>query len=483
MNRSQLENQARQAAIRELNARKNAREHLIDFTTYTMPNYVVGAHHRLICEKLEAVERGEIDRLVIDTPPRHGKSELTTKRFPAWFMGRNPTKQIITTSYSADLANDFGRSVRNIIKDRSFKNIFPDVELSPDSQAKDNWHTTKGGVYVAAGMTGGGITGKGAHLAIIDDPIKNREEANSEVIRKKIWDAYTNDLYTRLMPKEGAIIVIQTRWHVDDLIGRLLEHMENETGDHWERVHLPAIALENDVLGRSPGEALWPVAFNVTDLKRIQRAMGEMDFEALYQGSPIVASGSFFKTSMLNIVDAPVKGVQFIRRWDLAATEKKSNKSDPDWTVGLKMQRNDDGGYTVLDVVRIRANPDEVNRCIVGTASQDGRSIPVTGPLDPGSAGVAQSMYFIKMLAGYRVDTVRENGDKVTRAAPFAAQVNAGNVSLVRAPWNKAFIDELTTFPNGKHDDQVDASSGAFEKVGIKLSMPKMPSRAQIIRI
>lgn len=477
MNNRQL---AEQAALQELQARENARNHLIDFTTYTMPTYKVGPHHRLICEKLEAVERGEIDRLVIDTPPRHGKSELTTKRFPAWFMGRNPTKQIITTSYSADLANEFGRSVRNIIKDRSFQNIFPNVELAPDSQAKDNWHTTKGGVYVGSGLTSGGITGKGAHLAIIDDPIKNREEANSSVIREKIWNSYTNDLYTRLMPGKSAIILIQTRWHVDDLMGRLLEQMENETGDHWERVHLPAIALDDDILGRSPGEALWPVAFDVTALKRIESTMGEMDFQSLYQGSPIIATGSFFKPSMINVVEAPVKGVQFIRRWDLAATEKKSNKSDPDWTTGLKMQRNDDGGYTILDIVRFRANPDEVNRTIVATASQDGRGIPITGPLDPGSAGVAQSMYFIKILAGYKVDTVRESGDKVTRANPVASQVNAGNVSMVRAPWNKAFLEELTTFPNGKHDDQVDALSGAFEKIGVKKGLPKMPSMLRI---
>lgn len=479
MNTRQL---AKQAVLKELQARKNARQHLIDFTTYTMDGYRVGAHHHLLCEKLEAVERGEIKRLLITMPPRHGKSELASKRFPAWFIGRNPDKQIITVSYSASLANDFGRSVRNIIKDRSFKNIFPDVELASDSQAKDNWHTNKGGVYVAAGMTGGGITGKGAHLAIVDDPIKNREEANSEVIREKIWAAYKSDLYTRLM-SGGAIIVIQTRWHVDDLMGRLLEQMESGYGDHWEQVHLPAIALDDDILGRSPGDALWPHDFNITTLKQIEIAIGEMDFQSLYQGSPIIATGSLFKPNMINVVDAAPKANKVIRRWDFAATEKKSNKSDPDWTVGLKMQQNIDGSYTILDVARFRGNPDEVEKTVLAVASQDSRTTPITIPEDPGQAGKSQAMYYIKILSGYSVDAIRESGDKVTRANPVASQVNAGNVSIVRAPWNKAFLEELTTFPNGKHDDQVDALSGAFEKIGVKKGLPKMPNLAQITRI
>lgn len=475
MNTHQL---ATQAVLKELQARENARNHLIDFTTYTMKGYRVGAHHRLLCEKLEAVERGEIKRLLITMPPRHGKSELASKRFPAWFLGRNPKNQIITTSYNASLASNFGRDVRNILKDNYFQNVFPNVELSNDSQAKDNWHTNQGGIYVSTGI-GGGITGRGADLAIIDDPIKDRAEANSEIIRESIWNWYTSTLYTRLM-SGGAIIVIQTRWHIDDLMGRLLEQMESGDGDRWDQVHLPAIALDNDILGRSPGDALWPDAFNVESLKQIERAIGEMDFEALYQGSPIIATGSFFKPSMINVVDAAPKVNKVIRRWDFAATEKKSNKSDPDWTVGLKMQQNVDGSYTVLDVARFRGNPDEVEKTVLAVASQDGRTTPITIPEDPGQAGKSQAMYYAKILSGYSVDAIRESGDKVTRANPVASQVNAGNVSIVRAPWNKAFLEELTTFPNGKHDDQVDALSGAFEKIGVKKGLPKMPTMLRI---
>ncbi|OUJ08216.1 terminase large subunit domain-containing protein, partial [Acetobacter sp. DsW_059] len=166
----------------------------------------VGAHHRLLCEKLDAVERGEIKRLMVFMPPRHGKSELTSKRFPAWYMGRNPKKQIITASYGATLAQGFGRDVRNIVGSPEFASLFPGVGVASDSSARDNWHTNKGGVYTAMGV-GGGLTGKGAHVALIDDPVKDRQDAESPVIREVTWDWYRSVLRTRLMPG-GAIVLV-----------------------------------------------------------------------------------------------------------------------------------------------------------------------------------------------------------------------------------------------------------------------------------
>ncbi|WP_338329806.1 phage terminase large subunit [Commensalibacter sp. Nvir] len=259
--------------------------------------------------------------------------------------------------------------------------------------------------------------------------------------------------------------------------------MHNGTGEAWDVLHLPAIATEKDVLGRDPGDALWPQQYDLAALKAIQMSVGERDFTALYQGTPTLSSGSIFKINTLSIVEAAPKAAQVVRRWDFAATEKKSGKSDPDWTVGVKMQRNVDGGYTVLDVVRLRGKPDEVEKTVLAIASQDGRSVPITVPLDPGQAGVAQAQYYARILSGYKVDAMRESGDKVTRADPFASQVNMGNVALVRAPWNRTYIEELADFPNGSHDDQVDASSGAFEKIGIKKGLPKMPSLMEIVRI
>ena len=241
--------------LQEIRAAK-ARRSLLRFTEYTNPLYERAQHHEQIAAKLEAVERGEIDRLMIFMPPRHGKSELASKRFPAWCLGRNPQMQIIAASYNSDLANDFGRHVRNIVAEPEFGEIFPGVSLAPDSQAANRMNTNKGGSYVAAGV-GTAVTGRGAHIALIDDPFKDREEADSERRREVVWDWYRSTLFTRLMPG-GRIVLIQTRWHEDDLAGRLLEH----EGDQWEVLELPALSED--------GDALWPEWYGKDTLERIK---------------------------------------------------------------------------------------------------------------------------------------------------------------------------------------------------------------------
>ena len=463
LKRSQTLEIARKKAKAELSRRQTAREGSLAFAQYTMPGYRVGAHHRLLCEKLDAVERGEIKRLMVFMPPRHGKSELTSKRFPAWYMGRNPKKQIITASYGATLAQGFGRDVRNIVGSPEFASLFPGVGVAADSSARDNWHTNKGGVYTAMGV-GGGLTGKGAHVALIDDPVKDRQDAESPVIREATWDWYRSVLRTRLMPG-GAIVLVLTRWHPDDLAGRLLDEMANGTGENWEVLSLPAICeTEPDRLGRKAGDALWPDLFPLRELRQIEKSVGPREWAALYQQKPAPSKGALFDTSVINIVDAAPTGGTIVRRWDLAATKQVGTR-DPDWTAGVKTLRTSDGRIYILDIVRLRGGPLDVEKSIMGTASQDGPQIEIILPQDPGQAGKSQAEYLIRKLAGYRVKAVRETGDKATRAAPFASQVNAGNVFLVKAPWNRTFIDELTSFPAGAHDDQVDAAAGAFDRL------------------
>jgi len=191
-----------------------------------MPRYQVAAHHRVLAQQLERVAKGECKRLMVFMPPRHGKSQLTSIQFPAWFIGNYPDKEIICASYAQELAAHFGREVRNLVSDPEFKETFG-VSLAPDSTAKHRWNTSEGGSYVAAGV-GGAITGRGAHLLVIDDPVKNREDADSEVYRDKVWDWYRSTVFTRLMPN-GAVVLVMTRWHDDDLAGRLLEH----ESDRW----------------------------------------------------------------------------------------------------------------------------------------------------------------------------------------------------------------------------------------------------------
>jgi hypothetical protein len=187
-------------AAREVLARRKARKSLIDFTAYTKPDFEPSDHHLLICNALERVERGEVSRLMIFAPPRHTKSELSSRRFPSWYLGRNPTKQIIASTYNQDFASDFGRDVRGIIGSQEYTRLFPDVRLKQDSKAADRMHTEQGGVYISVGV-GGPITGRGAHVALIDDPIKNRQDADSETYRERVWQWYTSTLYTRLMPE------------------------------------------------------------------------------------------------------------------------------------------------------------------------------------------------------------------------------------------------------------------------------------------
>lgn len=268
---------------REVIKRQRARDHLLDFTRYTMPNYVVGQMHHLICEKLERVEQGLCKRLMIFTPPRHGKSELVSKRLEAWLLGKHPTKQIISASYGADLATDFGRDVRNIVASKEFRTLFPQVRLAEDSQSKNRWHTNHGGSYVSAGV-GSAITGRGADLLNIDDPVKDRAEAESEVVRESVWNWYVSTAYTRLMPR-GAVILTMTRWHEDDLAGRLLEAAKNG-GDQWEILRLPAFDEHN--------RALWPERYDEKALNDIRSAIGEREFGALYQQDPKPIGSSFF---------------------------------------------------------------------------------------------------------------------------------------------------------------------------------------------
>lgn len=269
---------------------KVAQNDLIDFAIYTDRTYDPVWLHEEIAKQLMRVERGEVKRLMIFVPPRHGKSELGSIKFPAWYLGRHPDKEVITSSYSADLAQDFGYKTRNLVNSQEYADIFK-TRLRDDSKSKAKWLTEEGGGYTATGV-GGAITGRGADLAVIDDPFKNREEAESKTIRDKVYNWYTSTLYTRL-EKNGAIILILTRWHQDDLAGRLLKAME-EGKEQWEVIKFPAIAIK-DESHRKQGEALWPEKYDIDALENIKANIGVYDFNALYQQTPIASETQEFK--------------------------------------------------------------------------------------------------------------------------------------------------------------------------------------------
>jgi predicted phage terminase large subunit-like protein len=419
----------------ELKARK-ARQSLLGFTEYTLPQYQRAAHHELIAEKLEAVERGEIDRLMIFMPPRHGKSELASKRFPAWCLGRNPKRQIIAASYNSDLANDFGRNVRNIIAEPEFGQVFNGVTLAPDSQAANRMNTNKGGTYVAAGV-GTAVTGRGADIALIDDPFKDREEADSERRRETVWDWYRSTLYTRLMPG-GAIVLIQTRWHEDDLAGRLLE----QERDQWDVLELPALHPERG--------ALWPEWYDETALLRIKETIGPREWSALYQQQPQPDEGTFFQRD-------------WFKSWETLPTCRYYITSDFAVTDG-------GGDYTVLTVWGIASNGDlyRVEQWKGQTASDVWieRMLDLVARWKPlccfGESGVIQ-----KAVGPILARRSRERGvysrwewlpsvsDKPTRARSFQALAASGRVHFERG----ADLSEFLVFPAGKFDDEVDVAS------------------------
>ncbi|MSS73940.1 MAG: hypothetical protein EXS64_21015 [Candidatus Latescibacteria bacterium] len=439
-------------AAKEKKRRQQTRRSLTDFTRYTHPGYEPAPHHRLIAERLEAVAEGRITRLMLFLPPRHGKSELASRRFPAWYLGQYPGRQIICASYGSELAADFGREVRNLVASPEYGRLF-DVQLRPDSKAADRWNTAQGGVYVAAGI-GAAITGRGAHVALIDDPLKNREEADSATIRDRAWEWYRSTLYTRLMPG-GAIVLIQTRWHEDDLAGRLLE-AQRQGGDRWEIVSLPALAEEDDPLGRQPGEALWPQWYPAPVLEQTRAVIGPREWSALYQQRPQADTGEYFKREWVRWYDERPAHMRIYGASDYAVT---ANGGDYTVHIVAGITPNDD--LCILDLWRKRASSDVWVEAFLDLVE---RWKPVKWAEESGQIEKSLGPFILKRAQERRVYCNREQftstSDKPTRARAFQARMAMGKVYFPRsAPWSADLLDELVRFPTGAHDDQVDALS------------------------
>jgi predicted phage terminase large subunit-like protein len=452
--------------LKEQASRQAAREHLIPFIEYTKPGYQTAPHHRLIAAEIEAVERGENDRLILCTPPRHGKSQIVSRHFPPWYLGRNPERQLIATSYAGDLASDFGQDARDIISDQLYQNVF-NMRLRQDSRARDKWRTNKGGIYVSSGI-GGGITGRGMHLGIVDDPIRDWRDADSPTIRNWIWNWYLTTFYTRLMPG-GAIIVIATRWHEDDLVGRLLKAMARG-GDQWRLVILPAIAKENDLLGRAPGEALWPGTeaqpwFPVKELMRIKNSPGEEGagsraFEALYQQSPQLEGGNIFKREWWQYYRALPKIKRVLQSWDTAYEEKTSADYSccTTWGVG-------EVGYYLLNVWKGKLELPELKTMARALAEKYGpNEILIEAKASGKSLGQE-----IKRATKLPIIMIDVDRDKVARAHATTPLIEAGKVHLPEpgtpgSEWLADFLDSVSAFPAGPNDDDVDSMTQALNR-------------------
>jgi predicted phage terminase large subunit-like protein len=508
-------------------------------------------YQKLLYEKLRDVTAGKTKRLMIFMPPRHGKSELVTVRYAAWRLQKDPRLNIIVGSYNQKLANRFSRKIKHTLSDAvtitarakrgesvdetvallsepgaiatGFKRAKSQsrrqppataggTDIAPQSQDSfgsplprqintvEEWETRSGGTVRAVGV-GAGITGYGAGLVIIDDPVKSRSEAESITMRDRVFDWFNDDLYTRLEP-DAPIILIQTRWHEDDLAGRLLKEAAEESAEKWDVISLPAIAEEiftaedgedaektksdnkgptnntlissassvveyspsassvssavkyTDPLGRAPGEALCPQRFGLKELERIRTKLGTYSFSALYQQRPVPADGAIFKRNWFRIIDRAPAGLRWKRGYDLAI----STKNSADFTAAYKCAFDKDGNLYIGDGFRSRMNYPEQRKYIIMKLMQE-RDVEHGIEDALHARAIVQDLRRVPIMRSVPMRTIRVTQDKVTRALSWSTLAEEGKVFIVRAGWNKGLIEEAASFPKGTNDDQIDAIS------------------------
>jgi predicted phage terminase large subunit-like protein len=426
--------------------------------------------------------------------PTHN-SELASVRLPAYWLGRRPEDPVILASYAASLAEAKSRQARQVVESPEYALLFPGTATRRDSRSVSHWELDgHRGSMLAAGV-GGPVTGHGALLGIIDDPVENWQEAQSQVVRDTCWEWYRTTFRTRIWER-GAIVVIMTRWHEDDLAGRLLRDQPGE----WTVLRLPAIAEmqaerdagdtllglptgQPDPLGRQSGEPLCPARFSLEALEALRRDVGSLGWAGQYQGIPRQPEGNRFKRAWFTIVEGNrFHRCQRVRYWDKAGTEGSG-----DFSVGVLMARADDGIFYLEDIQRGQWSPAQRDTVMLATARRDAlryghSAVKIVVEQEPGSGGKESAMSSIRLLVGHSVKVDKVTGSKAVRAEPFASQAEGGNVRIVRGPWNAAFLDEIAAFPNGAHDDQLDAAAGAFNWLGVRRPHPATLTRILPLR-
>ena len=459
---------SRQEAAAELLARRAARASMAKWVDYRDAGYRPARHHRLLIDHLELVERGEISRLMVCMPPGSAKSTYTSVEFPPWFMGRNPKLNIIAASHTQELAERFGRRVRNIVGSQEFRSVYG-YGLSADSTSAGRWDNEHGGEYFAAGV-GGSITGRRADLALIDDPVKSREDADSQRSRDKAWDWYVNDLLTRLKPGARQIIVM-TRWHEDDLGGRILAREREK----WTLLELPMEAGANDPLGREPGELLWPDWFTAEMVETAKR--DTRSWNALYQQNPTPDSGDYFKKEWFRYYDTAPQYLQIYGASDYAVTAKGG-----DFTVHgvFGVDQNED--VYLLDIWRQQTTSDVWIDAFLDLVQ---RWKPIQWAEEQGQIIKSLDPFINKRSQERGIYVAREQftslTDKASRAQAIRGRIAQGKVHFPKnAPWLADLEREMLTFPVGVNDDAVDVLS-LFGRMLDQLSTRAAPKPKQAI--
>jgi predicted phage terminase large subunit-like protein len=444
-------------------------------------NFISNWHIDAICEHLEAVSRGEIKRLIINVPPRHMKSLSVSVAWPAWTWAQAENKDMplmgahvrfLAASYAQSLSTRDNVKCRRLIQSQWYRDNWGDrFDLTGDQNTKIRFENDHQGYRIATSVDGT-ATGEGGDVIIVDDAL-SAGDAGSPVARNAVTEWWDGTMSTRLNdPKTGAFAIIMQRLHQNDLVGHILDR---EPGD-WTMLCLPA-RYESDHPHVYPldirsqnGALLWPARMGETEVKKLETTLGSYGAAGQLQQRPAPREGGMFKRHWFKIVEAAPAGLRFVRAWDLAASVPKVG-SDPDYTVGLKMGKDAAGNYWIVDVVRDRISALAVEQLMLSTATQDTISTTIKLSQDPGQAGKGQVQQQVRMLAGYTVKAAPETGSKEVRAEAFAAQCEAGNVSLVKGLWVPAFLDEIEVFPFGSHDDQVDTAANAFNELALGSDM------------
>lgn len=475
-----------EAAAEELLRRRRARESSADYVAY-ISRTEPPAHSRLLCEYLDMAIERKITRLMVFMPPGHAKSFYISRHFPAYYLSKFPDHSVIAASHTDDFANTWGRRVRNVICSREHQLLFPDIQISEDSRASGRWETNHGGEYNAAGV-GGNITGRRSNLALIDDPISGIVDAESPAVRESLWQWYGADFYPRLK-KDGIIIIVQTRWHLEDLAGMLIAS-EKAGGEKWTVLSLPAIALEKDPLGRKVGEALWPSEYPIERLNTIKKqpSMSPRTFQSLYQQSPVLETGNIIKRSWFRIWTEkdPPKCKMIIQSWDTATSKKESAAYSACTTWGI-FEEKDTGlpSMILLSAFRKRMDYPELRKMAQRLAynyKDDVYEFPAEQKikLEPDIILIEDQSSGSDLIPDLRRAGVsaipikpRQYGDKNTRVQLSSDLMENGRIWVPGQPplftgarrWAEEFILACVAFPSANSRDFVDCMTQAILRV------------------